>query len=112
VDDTVHEEDFQDVHDENNHVPRYPSFHGNVYDRMERYPMSPPFRTSEWDDERELRTRTLGDDINIRQDGGGNNSRKMNRDNEDIQGSHSWQGSTSTESPSRAWNPWPFNDNL
>jgi hypothetical protein len=41
VDDTVHEEDFQDVHDENNHVPRYPSFHGNVYDRIERHPMSP-----------------------------------------------------------------------
>jgi hypothetical protein len=35
VDDTVYEEDFQDVHDENNHVPWYPSFHGNVYDRME-----------------------------------------------------------------------------
>jgi hypothetical protein len=83
VDDTVHEEDFQDVHDEYNHVPRYPSFHGNVYNRTERYPMSPPFRTSEWDD-----------------------------DNEDIQGSHSWQGSTSSESTSCAWNPWPFYDNL
>jgi hypothetical protein len=71
--------------------------------------MSLPFRTSEWDDERELRTRTLGDDVNIRRGGGGNSSREMNRDNEDIQGSHSWQGSTSTESTSRAWNPWPFN---
>jgi hypothetical protein len=89
VDDTVHEEDFQDVRDENNHVPRYPSFHGSVYDRTERYPMSPPFRTSKWDDERELCTRTLGDDVNIRQGGGGNSSREMNRDNEDIQGSHS-----------------------
>jgi hypothetical protein len=112
VDDTVHEEDFQDVHDENNHVPRYPCFHGNVYDRTERYPMSPPFRTSEWDDERELHIRTLGDDVNIMRGGGGNSSRKMNRDNEDIQGSHSWQGSTSIESTSRAWNPWPFYDNL
>jgi hypothetical protein len=74
VDDTVHEEDFQDVHDENNHVPQYPSFHGNVYDRTERYPMSPLFHTSEWDDEKELRTRTLGDDVNIRRGGGGNSS--------------------------------------
>jgi hypothetical protein len=112
VDGIVHEEDFQDVHDENNHVPRYPSFHGNVYDRTERYPMSPPFRTSEWDDERELCTRTLGDDVNIRRGGGGNSSRKMNRDNQDIQGSHSWQGNTFTKSTSRAWNPWPFYDNL
>jgi hypothetical protein len=45
VDDTVHEEDFQDVHDENNHVPQYPSFYGNVYDRTKRYLVSPPFRT-------------------------------------------------------------------
>jgi hypothetical protein len=67
VDETVHEEDFQDVHDEDNHVPQYPSYHGNVYDRTECYPMSPPFRTSEWDDERELCTQTLGDDVNIRQ---------------------------------------------
>jgi hypothetical protein len=37
----------------------------NVYDRMERYPMSPPFRTSEWDDERVLCTRIIRDDINI-----------------------------------------------
>jgi hypothetical protein len=84
VDNTVHEEDFQDVHDENNHVPQYPSFHGNVNDRMEHYPMSLPFRTSEWDDERELRTRTLGDDVNIMRGGGWNSSREMNRDNEDI----------------------------
>jgi hypothetical protein len=48
VDDTVHEEEFQDVHDENNHVLWYPSFHGNVYNRTERYLGSPPFRTSEW----------------------------------------------------------------
>jgi hypothetical protein len=100
------------VHDEDNHVPQYPSYHGNVYDRTERYLMSPPFRTSEWDDERELRTRTFGDDMNIRQGGGGNSSREMNRDNQDIQGSHSWQGSTSTGSTSCAWNPWPFYDNL
>jgi hypothetical protein len=112
VDDTIHEEDFQDVHDEDNHVPRYPSFHGNVCDQTEHYPMSPPFRTSEWDDERELRTRTLGDDVNIRRGGGGNSSCKMNRDNKDVQGSHSWQGSTSSESTSHAWNPWPFYDNL
>jgi hypothetical protein len=39
VDDIVHKKDFQDVHDENNDVPRYPSFHGNVYDRTERYPV-------------------------------------------------------------------------
>jgi hypothetical protein len=90
VDGTNHEEDFEDVHDENNHVPRYPTFHGNVYDWTERYPMSPPFRTSERDDERELYTRTLGDDVNIMRGGGGNSSREMNRNNEDIQGSHSW----------------------
>jgi hypothetical protein len=89
VDDTVLEEDFQDVRDEDNHVPQYPSFHGNVYDQTEHYPMSPPFRTSKWDDERELCTRTLGDDVNIRQGGGGNSSCEMNRDNEDVQGSHS-----------------------
>jgi hypothetical protein len=70
--------------------------------------MFPPFRTSEWDDERELRTRTLRDDVNIRRGGGGNSSREMNRDNEDIQGSHSWQGSTSTESTSHAWNKKTF----
>jgi rhamnose utilization protein RhaD (predicted bifunctional aldolase and dehydrogenase) len=52
--------------------------------------MSPPFHTSEWDDERELCTRIIGDDVNIMRRGGGNSSRKMNRDNEDIQGSHSW----------------------
>jgi hypothetical protein len=44
VDDSVHKEDFQDVHDENNHVPWYPSFYGNVYDWTEHYPVSPPFR--------------------------------------------------------------------
>jgi hypothetical protein len=84
VDDTVHEEDFQDVHDEDNHVPQYLSYHGNVYDRTEHYPMSPSFRTSEWDDERELRTWTFGDDMNIRRGGGGNSSREMNKDNQDI----------------------------
>jgi hypothetical protein len=89
-----------------------PAYYGNVYDQTERYPMSLPFHTSEWDDERELCTRTLGDDVNIRRGGGGTSSREMNRDNEDIQGSHSWQGSTSTESTLRAWNPWPFYDNL
>jgi rhamnose utilization protein RhaD (predicted bifunctional aldolase and dehydrogenase) len=78
VDDTVHEEDFQDVHDENNHVPQYPSFYGNVYDRTKRYLVSPPFRT-----------RIIGDDINIMRGGGGNSSREMNRNNEDIHGSHS-----------------------
>jgi hypothetical protein len=51
--------------------------------------MPPPFRTSEWDDERELCTRTFGDDVNIRRGGGGNSSHEMNRDNEDMQGSHS-----------------------
>jgi hypothetical protein len=90
VDDIVHEEDFQDVHDENNHVPWYPFFHGNVYNWMERYPMSPPFRTSEWDDERELCTWIIGDDVNIMRGSGGNRSHDMNRDNEDIHGSHSW----------------------
>jgi hypothetical protein len=58
VDDTIHEEDFQDVHDENNHVPWYPSFYGNVYDGMERYLEPPPFRSSEWNDERGLPSRT------------------------------------------------------
>jgi hypothetical protein len=90
VDDTVHEEDFQDMHDENNHVPRYPSFYGNVYDRTECYPESPPFRSSEWDDDRGLCTRIIRDDINIMRGGGGNSSREMNRDNEDIHNSHSW----------------------
>jgi hypothetical protein len=55
------------VHDENNHVPQYPSFHANVYDRTERYLVSPPFYTSEWDDERGLRTPIIGDDVNIMQ---------------------------------------------
>ena len=112
VDDTIHEEDFQDVHDENNHVPWYASFHGNVYDWAECYSMSLPFRTSEWDDEKELHTRIIGDDVNIIRDGGRNSSYKMNRDNEDIHSFHSWQGNTSTESTLRAWNPWPFDDNL
>jgi hypothetical protein len=112
VDDTIREEDFQDVYDENNHVLQYLSFHGNIYDRTEHYPMSPPFRTSEWDDERELRSQIIGDDVNIMRGGGGNSSREMNTDNQDIQGSHSWQGSTSMESTSHAWNPWPFYDNL
>ena len=43
--------------------------------------MSPPFRTSERDDERELRTRALGDDINIRRGGGRNSSHEINKDN-------------------------------
>jgi hypothetical protein len=98
VDDIVHEEDFQDVHDENNHVPWYLFFYGNVYDWTERYLLSPPFRTSEWNDERELRTRIIGDEVNIMRGGGGDSSCEMNRDNKDIHGSHSWQGSTSTES--------------
>ena len=110
VDDTIHEEDFQDAQDENNRVPQYPSFYGNVYDRTEQYPMSPPFCASGWDDERGLCTQTLGDDDNIRQGGGGDNSREINRDDQDIQGSHSWQGSTSTKSSLRAWNPWPYYD--
>jgi hypothetical protein len=101
VDDIVHEEDFQDVHDENNHVPRYPSFHGNVYDWTKRYTVSPPFCTSEWDDEREFSTQIIGDDVNIMRGGSGNSSREMNRDNEDIHDSHSWQGSTSIEDTSR-----------
>jgi hypothetical protein len=100
------------VHDENNHVPQYPFFYGNVYDRTKRYPKPPPFRSSEWDDERGLPTRNIGDDVNIMQGGGGNSSCEMNRDNEDIHNSHSWQGSTSTESTSHALNPWPFYDNL
>jgi hypothetical protein len=112
VDDIVHEEDFQDLHDENNHVPWYPSFYDNIYDWTEHYPMSPPFRISEWDDERGLRTRIIGDDVNVMRGGGGNSSREMNRNNKDIHGSHSWQGSTSTENTLRAWNPWPFYDNL
>jgi hypothetical protein len=44
--------------------------------------------------------------------GGGNSGRQMNRDNEDIHDSHSWQGGISTESTLHAWNPWPFYDNL
>ena len=56
MDDTVHEEDSQDAQDKNNYVLQYPSFHGNVYNWTERNPMSPPLRTSEWDDERELCT--------------------------------------------------------
>ena len=105
VDDTVHEEDFQDAQDENNCVPQYPSFHGNVYDRTEHYPTSLPFCTSVWDDERGLCTWALGNDDNIWQGGGGHNSREVNRDDQDIQGSHSWQDSTSTESTLCAWNP-------
>lgn len=66
VDDTVQEEDFQDVQEEDNRVPQYPSNYDNVYNRVEHYPMSPPFRTSGWDDERRLRTRTLDDDDNMR----------------------------------------------
>ena len=112
VDDTVRKEDFQDAQDENNHVPQYPSFHGNVYYRMECYLMSLPFCTSQWDNERELHTWTLGDDVNIRRGDGGNSSCEMNRDNQDIEGSHSWQGTTSTESTLHAWNPWPYYDNL
>ena len=65
VDDIVYKEDFQDVHDENNHVLWYPSFHGNVYDQIERYLRSPPFRTSKWDDKRGLCTLIIGNDINI-----------------------------------------------
>jgi hypothetical protein len=56
VDDTVHEEDFQDVNVENNHVSQYHLFHGNVYNRTERYPETLPFRRCEWDDERGLCT--------------------------------------------------------
>ena len=80
VDDTIHEEDFQDAHDKNNCVPQYPSFYGNVYNRTEHYPMSPLFCASVWDDERGLRIRTLGNDDNIWRGGGGHNSREINRD--------------------------------
>jgi hypothetical protein len=31
VDDTITEEDFQDMNDQNNRFHRYPPFHGNVY---------------------------------------------------------------------------------
>jgi hypothetical protein len=78
------------MHGENNHVPRYPSFYCNVYDRTERYPKPLPFRSSEWNDERGLHTWIIGDDVNIMRGGGGNSGRKMNRDNEDIHDSHSW----------------------
>jgi hypothetical protein len=74
--------------------------------------MSPLLCSSEWDDERGLCTWIIGDDVNVMRGGGGNSNREMNRDNEDIHGSHSWQGNTSTESTLRAWNPWPFYDNL
>jgi hypothetical protein len=53
------------------------------------HPVSPPFRTSEWDDERGLYTWIIGDDVNIMRGGGGNSNCEMNRDNEDIHGSHS-----------------------
>lgn len=70
--------------------------------------MSPPFRTSGWDDERRLRTWTLDDDDNTRRGGGGENNRDINRDDQNIHGSHGWQGNTSTENTSDAWNPWPY----
>src|SRR5579875_136256 len=112
VDDTVHEEDFQDTRDDNYGVPQYPPFSGNVYDRTEQYPTSPPFRASGWDDDTRLRTRPLGDDEYRGQGGGGESSHDINRDGHNIQGYPNWQGSTSTGSSSRAWNPWPYYHNL
>jgi hypothetical protein len=79
---------------------------------MERYLEPPLFRSSEWDDEKGLRTQIIEDDVNITRGNVGNSGRDMNRDNEDIHDYHSWQGSTSTGSTLHAWNPWPFYDNL
>jgi hypothetical protein len=107
VDDTVNEEDFQNVQEEDNRVPQYASIHDNAYNHVEQYPSSPPFRTSGWDGESRLRTRALDDDDNMRRwGGGGESSRDTNRDDQNIYGSHGWEGSTSTENNSRAWNPW------
>ena len=112
VDDIVHEKDFQDVHDKNNHVPWYPSFYGNVYNRTEHYLEPSLFRSSEWDDEKGLCIQIIEDDVNIMCRHGGNSSHDMNRDNEDIHDFHSLQGSNSIESTSPAQNPWPFYNNL
>jgi hypothetical protein len=71
VDNTIHEEDFQDVNDNNYHVPWYLPFHGNVYNQTKRYPEPPPFHSSEWDDEMRLRIRII------------------ERNNEDIHNYHS-----------------------
>jgi hypothetical protein len=43
VDDTVHEEDFQDVNDDNERYPQYSPFHVNAYNQVERYLEPPPF---------------------------------------------------------------------
>ena len=111
VDDIVCEEDFQDTRDDNYRVPQYPPFSGNAYERTERYPTSPPFRASGWDDDTRLRTRPLGDDEYRGQGGGGESSRDINRDDQNIQGYHNWQGSTSTGGSSQAWDPWPYYHN-
>jgi hypothetical protein len=65
VDDTIHEEDFQDVNDKNDYFPRYPLFHGNIYNQTERHPEPPPFHSNEWDGERRCCTRIIQDDTDI-----------------------------------------------
>jgi hypothetical protein len=83
VDDTIHEEDFQNVNDDNYYVPWYLPFHSNVYNWTKRYPEPPSFRSSEWDDERGLRIRIIEDDVNIMRGGIGNSGRN-------IHDYHSW----------------------
>jgi hypothetical protein len=51
VDDTVYEEDFQDMNEENDHFPQYPPFYSNVYNQAKRLE-SLPFCSNEWEGER------------------------------------------------------------
>jgi hypothetical protein len=107
VDDTVHEEDFQNVNDDNEQYPQDPSFHINAYNQVEHYSEPPPFHNNEWEGERGHHAWNDHDEVDMVR-----GSQNGNTDNEYTHDYHSWQGSTSTGSTSHARSSWPYYDNL
>jgi hypothetical protein len=111
VDDTIIEEYFQNINEQDDCFHPYPLFHGNVYNEVEHYLEPPPFYHNEWKDERGRPIQNVHDDVDMVIGVIYNGSRNTKRDNEDVHDYLSWQGSTSTKS-SHAWNSWPYYDNF
>jgi hypothetical protein len=69
VDNTVHEEDFQNVNDNNERFFQYLPFHVN-YNQVERYPEPPPFHNNEWEGEMGHRAWNVHDEVDMVLGGG------------------------------------------
>ena len=112
MDEPVHEEDFQDVNDNNEHFPWCPLSRVNAYNQVEHYQELPLFYSNEWKREGEHCTWNAHDGMNMVQGAVLNGSRNTNTDNKDIHDYHNWQGSTSTKSSLHTWSSWPYYDDL